>query len=247
MPYIFNLLMDPMEKMDPESHEWGYIGRKFVAQKLWAPTAAGRFLAAHLQSLQEFPPRQGADTLSMKKAIDDAMRKLDNTWGRRTSPKVSVPAARNELSRLSGWAGLRQTMEVTMRGLSARGGLGLLLIAGSAMPAMAANCKSDGSLTYLGNTRDASRSVWLSAPALAPSRWNRRKAARQSTLGTARPPPAAYLGLAGGVERQRRHPQATGSQRQQALPDRHSEPEGRHHPSANHHQSGAAAHRQSFS
>ena len=31
VPYIFNLLMDPMEKMDPESHEWGYIGRKFVA------------------------------------------------------------------------------------------------------------------------------------------------------------------------------------------------------------------------
>jgi hypothetical protein len=27
--------MDPMEKMDPESHEWGYIGRKFLASKLW--------------------------------------------------------------------------------------------------------------------------------------------------------------------------------------------------------------------
>jgi hypothetical protein len=42
VPYLFNLLMDPMEKMDPESHEWGYIGRKFFAEKLWAPTAAGR-------------------------------------------------------------------------------------------------------------------------------------------------------------------------------------------------------------
>jgi len=41
-PYLFNLLMDPMEKMDPESHEWGYIGRKFFAEKLWAPTAAAR-------------------------------------------------------------------------------------------------------------------------------------------------------------------------------------------------------------
>jgi hypothetical protein len=59
--------MDPMEKIDPESHEWGHAGRKFVAQKLWAPTAAGPFLAAHLQSLNEFPPSQGADTLSMKK------------------------------------------------------------------------------------------------------------------------------------------------------------------------------------
>ena len=41
VPYLFNLLMDPMEKMDPESHEWGYVGRKFFAQKMWAPTAAG--------------------------------------------------------------------------------------------------------------------------------------------------------------------------------------------------------------
>jgi arylsulfatase len=81
VPYIFNLLMDPMEKMDPESHEWGYIGRKFVAEKLWAPTAASAYLQAHLKSLQEYPPRQGADTLSMKKAIDDTMRKLNSPAG----------------------------------------------------------------------------------------------------------------------------------------------------------------------
>jgi len=66
-----------MEKMDPESPEWGYIGRKFLAQKLWAPTAAGSFLQAHLQSLADFPPRQTADTLSMKKAVDEAMKKPD--------------------------------------------------------------------------------------------------------------------------------------------------------------------------
>ena len=39
VPYLFNLLMDPMEKMDPESHEWGMPGAKFFAQKMWAPTA----------------------------------------------------------------------------------------------------------------------------------------------------------------------------------------------------------------
>lgn len=76
VPYVFNLLMDPMEKMDPESHEWGYIGRKFVAEHLWAPNASVPFLAAHLKSLQEYPPRQGADTLSMKKAIDSTMQKM---------------------------------------------------------------------------------------------------------------------------------------------------------------------------
>jgi arylsulfatase A-like enzyme len=81
VPYLFNLRMDPMEKMDPESHEWGYIGRKFLAAKLWAPTAAGPFLAAHLKSLQDFPPSQGADTLSMHKAVEEAMRKLESPHG----------------------------------------------------------------------------------------------------------------------------------------------------------------------
>ena len=56
VPYLVNLLMDPMEKMTPDSEEFGYIGREFFAHKLWAPTAAGPFLAAHLKSLQEFPP-----------------------------------------------------------------------------------------------------------------------------------------------------------------------------------------------
>jgi arylsulfatase A-like enzyme len=77
VPHVFNLRMDPMEKMDPASHEWGYAGRKFLAQKLWAPTAAGPFLQVHLQSLAEYPPSQGADTLSMKKAVDEAMKKID--------------------------------------------------------------------------------------------------------------------------------------------------------------------------
>jgi arylsulfatase len=78
---VVNLLMDPMEKMTPDSEEWDYAGRKFLAQKLWAPTAAGPFLAAHLKSLQDFPPSQGADTLSMKKAIEQAMQQLDNPHG----------------------------------------------------------------------------------------------------------------------------------------------------------------------
>jgi arylsulfatase A-like enzyme len=78
VPYIFNLRMDPMEKMDPESEEWGYVGRKFFASKLWAPTAAGPFIAAHLKSLMEFPPSQGADTLSLKKALEEAQHKMEN-------------------------------------------------------------------------------------------------------------------------------------------------------------------------
>jgi len=81
VPTVVNLLMDPMEKMTPDSEEWGYAGKKFLAQKLWAPTGAGPFLAAHLKSLADFPPSQGADTLSMKKAVESAMKKLDSPRG----------------------------------------------------------------------------------------------------------------------------------------------------------------------
>jgi len=81
IPYVVNLLMDPMEKMTPDSEEWQYAGQKFLAQKLWAPTAATPFIAAHLKSLTEFPPSQGADTLSMKKAIDGVMKKMENPVG----------------------------------------------------------------------------------------------------------------------------------------------------------------------
>ena len=48
---------------------------------MWVPTAGGPLLAAHLKSLQDYPPRQGADTLSMKKAVDEAMKKLENPVG----------------------------------------------------------------------------------------------------------------------------------------------------------------------
>jgi arylsulfatase A-like enzyme len=78
VPYIVNLLMDPLEKVTPDAPGFEYAGRKFVAQKLWAPTAAVPFLTEHLKSLQEFPPSQGADTLSMKKAVDQAMKKMES-------------------------------------------------------------------------------------------------------------------------------------------------------------------------
>lgn len=78
IPYIVNLLMDPMEKVTPDAPGYEYEGRKFFASKLWAPTGAGPFLAAHLKSLQDYPPRQGSDTLSMQKAIETAMKKLEN-------------------------------------------------------------------------------------------------------------------------------------------------------------------------
>jgi arylsulfatase A-like enzyme len=81
VPYLVNLLMDPMEKMTPDSEEWGYIGKKMLAWKLWAPTAATPFLVAHLKSLADYPPSQGADTLNMKKAIEKAMQMMQTPQG----------------------------------------------------------------------------------------------------------------------------------------------------------------------
>lgn len=78
VPYVVNLLMDPLEKVTPDAPGYEYAGRKFLAQKLWAPTAAVPFIMEHLKSLQDFPPSQGADTLSMKKAIEGVMKKMEN-------------------------------------------------------------------------------------------------------------------------------------------------------------------------
>jgi arylsulfatase A-like enzyme len=81
VPYIVNLLMDPLEKMTPDSEEWGYIAKWFVGRKLWAPTAATPFLIAHLKSIQDYPPSQGAETLNMKKSIENAMKKMESPRG----------------------------------------------------------------------------------------------------------------------------------------------------------------------
>jgi hypothetical protein len=77
--------MDPMEKMDPESHEWGYVGRKFLAAKLWASTAAGPFIAAHLKSLMDYPL---GDWLKQPELTSDwggARERLIKSDGRRTA------------------------------------------------------------------------------------------------------------------------------------------------------------------
>ena len=69
---------EEVERVDPESHEWGYVGRKFFAQKMWAATAAKPHLAEHMISLKNDPPRQAADTLSLYKTLEIAMAKLEN-------------------------------------------------------------------------------------------------------------------------------------------------------------------------
>jgi arylsulfatase A-like enzyme len=77
VPYLFNLRMDPMERFDPHSPEWGYMGRKLFAEKLWTLIPAQGLIAAHIKSLQEWPPRQRAESLSMQKAMEAAMQSLE--------------------------------------------------------------------------------------------------------------------------------------------------------------------------
>ena len=81
VPYLFNLRMDPMERIDPESEEWGYMGRYFMARKMWTMIPAQGILAQHLQSLVEYPPRQRADSLSIKEAVDRIMDTMGKNPG----------------------------------------------------------------------------------------------------------------------------------------------------------------------
>jgi hypothetical protein len=42
-----------MEQMGPESHELGYVGRQFIAQRMWKAYAARVLLAENRISLQQ--------------------------------------------------------------------------------------------------------------------------------------------------------------------------------------------------
>ena len=76
IPYFFNLAMDPLERFDPEGLDRGQSRVLFV-HKMWAMNASGPFIAAHLKSLMDYPPSQGADTLSLKKALDEVQEKME--------------------------------------------------------------------------------------------------------------------------------------------------------------------------
>ena len=79
VPYLFNLRMDPMELFDPHSPEWGYMARKLFAEKLWTLIPAQGLIAEHIKSLQEWPPRQRAQSLSLQKAMEAAMQALERS------------------------------------------------------------------------------------------------------------------------------------------------------------------------
>jgi hypothetical protein len=56
---------------------WGATGRKFLVSKMWTMNTAAGFIGEHLKSLAEYPPSQGGDSLSMKKVLEEFMKKLE--------------------------------------------------------------------------------------------------------------------------------------------------------------------------
>jgi arylsulfatase len=76
VPWLFNLRMDPMERMDPASHEFGYIGRWMMARNLWALVPAQGIIQQHLQSFLDFPPRQKAASLSLQSALEAILQQI---------------------------------------------------------------------------------------------------------------------------------------------------------------------------
>jgi len=70
-----------MALFDPHSPEWGYMGRKLFAEKLWTLIPAQGIIAEHVKSLQEWPPRQRAESLSMQKTMEAMMKQLEKAPG----------------------------------------------------------------------------------------------------------------------------------------------------------------------
>ena len=52
-----------------------------MAEKLWTLIPAQRIIGEHIQSLQAWPPRQRAESLSMQKAMEAVMRQLERAPG----------------------------------------------------------------------------------------------------------------------------------------------------------------------
>jgi arylsulfatase len=72
-PKLFNLRSDPFERAEQEA---GDYDRWFI-EHLFVLVPAQAIVAQHLQSFQEFPPRQKPGSFS----VDQAMKLLTNTQG----------------------------------------------------------------------------------------------------------------------------------------------------------------------
>jgi len=88
MPAAVFLSSYPLGLRNP--HEWDVffyalggreIARKLFAEKLWTLIPAQRIIGEHMKSLQEWPPRQRAQSLSLQKAMEAVMKQLEKAPG----------------------------------------------------------------------------------------------------------------------------------------------------------------------
>ena len=69
-PKLFNLRSDPFERAE---HEAGDYVRWFI-EHIFVLAPAQAIVAQHLQSFQEFPPRQWPGSFSVEQAMDMLMK-----------------------------------------------------------------------------------------------------------------------------------------------------------------------------
>ncbi|MFN2125808.1 MAG: arylsulfatase [Candidatus Promineifilaceae bacterium] len=69
-PLVFNIRMDPFESYDNKD-SYGHLMQKVS----WLMQPMGRLMAAHLQSLAEYPPVQGGKSFDMSNVVEEFVKK----------------------------------------------------------------------------------------------------------------------------------------------------------------------------
>ena len=70
VPLVFNIRADPYESYDsPDAY--GHLMQKVS----WLMQPMGRLMAAHLKSLEEYPPVQGGKSFDMSNVVDQFLNK----------------------------------------------------------------------------------------------------------------------------------------------------------------------------
>ncbi|WP_100242050.1 sulfatase-like hydrolase/transferase [Acinetobacter tandoii] len=70
VPKVFNIRMDPMESYDNKDSE-GHLMQKVS----WLMAPMNKLVAAHIKTLQDYPPVQGGKTFDMSNLVGDAIAK----------------------------------------------------------------------------------------------------------------------------------------------------------------------------
>ena len=70
VPKVFNIRMDPMESYDNKDSE-GHLMQKVS----WLMAPMNKMVAAHIKTLQDYPPVQGGKTFDMSNLVGDAIAK----------------------------------------------------------------------------------------------------------------------------------------------------------------------------